>query len=123
MPVTSIEKIPSEENLFIWAYFDGIIESDHGKPSKSFLVFRCDISMVKSSIDFEQVFIAPDDPTIEFTKWTFPTKRCQDLHGENLKYAISSKSDARSKISHVDEYATCTNKTCKFKVDETGFKG
>jgi hypothetical protein len=53
MPVTSIEKIPSEENLFIWAYFDGIIEKDHGKSSKSFLVFRCDISMAKSSIDFE----------------------------------------------------------------------
>lgn len=116
-PVTTIGKIPSEENLFIWAYFDGIIEQNHGKPSKSFMVYRCDISMVKSSIDFEQTFIAPDDPTITFTKWKFPAKRCQDLHGENLKYAISSKNDTRLKITHIDEFAKCTNQTCIFKVD------
>lgn len=118
-PVTNLEGLEKEQNLFICAYFDGIISRDHAKCGHMFTTYRCGIDMTTPTINFESVVISPGENFINFTKWQFNTQRCQTQHGEKLRYAISSVRNDTVAVNCIDQYATCTGVECRFKVDET----
>lgn len=88
-PATKIDGLEVEQNLFIRAYYDGIIDFVHSKTSSLFTTYRCGIDLIKSSVNFESAVISPEEKYIQFPHWTFTTARCQNDHGKKVKYAIS----------------------------------
>ena len=117
-PATKIDGLEVEKNLFIRAYFDGIIDVEHSKLSTLFTTYRCGIDLIKSSITFESAVISPEEHYITFSHWTYTTTRCQAEHGHKTKYAISSERNSTKALECVAHFAECTTAECKFKAEE-----
>ena len=120
--MTKIEGLEVEKELFIRAYFDGIMDKIHSRRSTMFTTYRCGIDMVKSSINFESVVVSAEEKLIAFNHWTFITARCQADHGTKLKYKISQSTNATQAIDCVTQVAECTTAACKFTVDPSCVK-
>ena len=87
-----------------------------------FTTYRCGIDLIRSSVNFDYVYVSSSEKEISFAKWTFSTERCQADHGNKTKYAISSVRNDTKKIDCVTQYATCTSAGCKFTVDASCVK-